>query len=48
MKRSVGQAGCRSWYQTKDGRNTAIWPGFTFEFRRRTRSVRERDYVFAR
>ncbi|TDV37934.1 cation diffusion facilitator CzcD-associated flavoprotein CzcO [Paraburkholderia caballeronis] len=48
MKRSVWQSGCRSWYQTKDGRNTAIWPGFTFEFRRRTRRVRERDYVFAR
>jgi cation diffusion facilitator CzcD-associated flavoprotein CzcO len=46
--RTVWQSGCRSWYQTKSGRNTAIWPGFTFDFRRRTRRVRERDYVFAR
>ena len=45
---TVWQSGCRSWYQTKHGRNTAIWPGFTFDFRRRTRRVRERDYVFAR
>jgi len=48
LARTVWQSGCRSWYQTKHGRNTAIWPGFTFSFRRLTRRVRERDYVFAR
>ena len=29
--------GCRSWYLDRNGRNTTLWPGFTFEFRRRTR-----------
>ena len=36
-ERRVGASGCKSWYQTPSGRNVAIWPGFTFEFRRRTR-----------
>ncbi|MCB9032771.1 MAG: NAD(P)/FAD-dependent oxidoreductase [Chitinophagales bacterium] len=30
------QGGCASWYKTKDGKNTTLWPGFTFEFRART------------
>ncbi|GHO88486.1 flavin-containing monooxygenase [Dictyobacter formicarum] len=30
-------SGCVSWYLTSSGRNTTIWPGFTFEFRYRTR-----------
>jgi cation diffusion facilitator CzcD-associated flavoprotein CzcO len=29
--------GCTSWYTTKDGKNTTLWPGFTVEFRLRTR-----------
>ncbi|HUY64648.1 MAG TPA: NAD(P)/FAD-dependent oxidoreductase [Acidimicrobiales bacterium] len=29
--------GCRSWYLDVNGRNTTLWPGFTFEFRHRTR-----------
>lgn len=38
LARSVwNTGGCRSWYLTRDGRNTTIWPGFTFEFRARTR-----------
>jgi cation diffusion facilitator CzcD-associated flavoprotein CzcO len=27
---------CRSWYQTPSGKNTTIWPGFSFTFRLRT------------
>jgi len=46
--RTVWQSGCHSWYQTQRGKNTALWPGFTFDFRRRTRRVRERDYEFGR
>ncbi len=30
------RANCRSWYQTPSGKNTTIWPGFSFEFRVRT------------
>jgi hypothetical protein len=29
--------GCGSWYFDGNGRNSIQWPGFTFEFRRRTR-----------
>jgi cyclohexanone monooxygenase len=29
--------GCASWYRTAEGRNTTLWPGFTVEFRLRTR-----------
>ena len=28
--------GCRSWYLDAGGRNTTLWPGFTFQFRRAT------------
>lgn len=34
---SVWASGCRSWYLDGQGRNSVIWPGFTVEFRRRTR-----------
>ncbi len=27
---------CKSWYQTPSGKNTTIWPGFSFTFRLRT------------
>ncbi|MCX7893948.1 MAG: NAD(P)/FAD-dependent oxidoreductase [Burkholderiales bacterium] len=36
--------GCASWYLTRDGRNTTLWPGFTFEFRRRLARFRWDDY----
>jgi cation diffusion facilitator CzcD-associated flavoprotein CzcO len=28
--------GCQSWYLNANGRNVNIWPGSTFDFRRRT------------
>ena len=43
---TVWMSGCRSWYLSKRGRNTALWPGFTFAFRRLTRRVRPDDYRF--
>jgi cation diffusion facilitator CzcD-associated flavoprotein CzcO len=36
--------GCASWYLDKDGRNRTLWPGYTFDFRRRTRKVRPSDH----
>lgn len=47
QKKLVGTAwdsGCVSWYQTKAGKNTSIFPGFTFEFSKKTKKVNERDY----
>ncbi|WCM21947.1 NAD(P)/FAD-dependent oxidoreductase [Paraburkholderia bryophila] len=48
MQHSVWVSGCHSWYQTKSGKVTALWPGFTFSFRKRTRRVRPGEYRFAR
>jgi cation diffusion facilitator CzcD-associated flavoprotein CzcO len=31
------QGGCRSWYLDANGRNTTLWPGYTWRFRQRTR-----------
>ncbi|WP_218032280.1 hypothetical protein [Dictyobacter kobayashii] len=37
MQGTAWTSGCDSWYLNSTGRNTTIWPGFTFEFRYRTR-----------
>jgi cation diffusion facilitator CzcD-associated flavoprotein CzcO len=29
--------GCKSWYLHPSGKNTSLWPGFTFSYRRQTR-----------
>ena len=45
MARTVwSTGGCISWYQNKAGRNTTLWPGFTFEFRYRTRQFDVENY----
>ncbi|HET9918602.1 MAG TPA: NAD(P)/FAD-dependent oxidoreductase [Ktedonobacteraceae bacterium] len=41
---TVWLSGCASWYLDAHGRNTTIWPGFTFEFRHRTRRFDARHY----
>ena len=39
MKGTIWTAGgCSSWYLDANGRNTTLWPGFTFEFRRECRN----------
>ncbi len=49
LKPTVWQSGgCRSWYQDEKGRNVAIWPGFTFDYRWQTRSVTPSDYFVTR
>jgi hypothetical protein len=38
MQRTIWKTGgCASWYLDKHGKNTTLWPGFTFVFRRLTR-----------
>lgn len=44
LDKTVWKSGCASWYLTADGRASAIWPGYTFEYRNRTRSLDPRDY----
>jgi cation diffusion facilitator CzcD-associated flavoprotein CzcO len=41
---SVG--GCQSWYLDAHGRNTTIWPGFTWRYWTRTRRPDESAFVF--
>ncbi|SHG19061.1 cyclohexanone monooxygenase [Jatrophihabitans endophyticus] len=45
MARTIWQTGgCASWYLDKFGNNTTLWPGFTFAFRRMTRSFDIANY----
>lgn len=44
MQKTVWASGCVSWYLDARGRNTTLWPGFTFEFRRRTRRFDRQNY----
>ena len=37
LKRTVWNSGCKSWYLDDNGRNTTLWPGFTFAYRLKTR-----------
>lgn len=46
LDRSVWSAGCANWYKNAKGRITNNWPGFTFEYRWRTRAPRAEDYDF--
>jgi cation diffusion facilitator CzcD-associated flavoprotein CzcO len=46
LPKTVWGSGCSSWYLDKEGRNLTLWPGFTFDFRRRTREFRTADFVF--
>ncbi len=38
------RGGCTSWYLDSEGRNTTIWPSFTFRFRKLTRRFSVADY----
>lgn len=40
--------GCVSWYRTESGKNTTLWPGFTFEFRLKTKAVNLSHYETVR
>ncbi len=41
---SVWQTGCKSWYVNEHGKNTTLWPGFTWQFRQQTRRFDARQY----
>lgn len=45
LQRTVwAQGGCTSWYQTRDGRITTLWPGSTLAFRWHTRRFRLEEH----
>ena len=39
--------GCSSWYLDDQGRDPTNWPGFTFEYRRRTARVSPSVYTLS-
>jgi cation diffusion facilitator CzcD-associated flavoprotein CzcO len=45
MKSTIWAQGCTSWYLTADGKNTNNWPGFTLEYRKRTRKFDVGNYT---
>jgi hypothetical protein len=45
MKRTVwATGGCTSWYQSRSGRITTLWPGSAIAFRWQTRRFRLDDH----
>jgi cation diffusion facilitator CzcD-associated flavoprotein CzcO len=44
LANSMWATGCTSWYQDATGRITNNWPGYTSEYRHRTRRVNLADY----
>jgi cation diffusion facilitator CzcD-associated flavoprotein CzcO len=44
LSTSVWQTGCNNWYVDEHGRNTNNWPGFTLEYRRRTKRLDPGDF----
>ncbi len=42
---TVWMSGCASWYLDADGRNTTVWPDFTWRFRHRTKRFKTDAYM---
>jgi cation diffusion facilitator CzcD-associated flavoprotein CzcO len=47
MRGTVWSAGCNSWYLDSAGRNSVIWPGWSFRFRTRTRRFEPQKYLLS-
>ncbi|HHL52267.1 MAG TPA: NAD(P)/FAD-dependent oxidoreductase [Flammeovirgaceae bacterium] len=46
MQKTVWQTGgCHSWYQTADGKNTTLYPTYSFLFRKATARMKEADHL---
>jgi cation diffusion facilitator CzcD-associated flavoprotein CzcO len=39
------EGGCASWYLDRTGRNSTLWPDFTWRFRRRVARLRPGEYL---
>ena len=44
MRGTVWATGCTSWYLDARGKNTTLWPGFTFAYRFLTQRFRADRY----
>jgi cation diffusion facilitator CzcD-associated flavoprotein CzcO len=45
LEGTIWLSGCKSWYLSADGKNHTVWPGFTLEFRNRTKTINLNDYI---
>ena len=45
LKNTIWDSGCKSWYISENGKNYTVWPGFTTEFRKRTKIINLDDYI---
>ncbi len=46
LQRAIwSSGGCKSWYVNEQGRNTTLWPGFTFKFRQALKQFDAADYA---
>jgi hypothetical protein len=45
LKNTIWNSGCKSWYTTSTGKNTSIWPDFTFRFWWRVKHLKASDFV---
>jgi cation diffusion facilitator CzcD-associated flavoprotein CzcO len=48
LARTVWNSGCSSWYLDGTGRNTTLWPDFTWRYRQRTRRFDAERYSLTR
>lgn len=46
FKGTTWTSGCNSWYLTADGKNTTLWPSFSWQYRLRTRHFNSAEYRF--
>ncbi len=48
LARTVWNSGCSSWYLDASGRNSTLWPDFTWRYRQRTRRFDAERYTLSR
>jgi cation diffusion facilitator CzcD-associated flavoprotein CzcO len=48
LSKTVWTSGCKSWYLNKDGKNTTIYPGLAYQYRRETKKFDEDNYLLFR
>lgn len=48
MQKTVWSQGCTSWYLTQSGKNTNNWPGFSLEYRKKTKRFDSENYHLVR
>ena len=48
LAHTVWNSGCVSWYQTSEGKNTSIWPGFTFQYWKRMKNLNREDFKWVK